>query len=71
MAVYGNPDGTGQPIVAGFTRANVNVAMTFLEGVPGRVAVGVTDYRIDGMFASFTMQKPVATFQYMGRYAPD
>jgi Flp pilus assembly protein TadG len=71
MAVYGNPDGTGQPIVAGFTRANVNVAMTFLGGVPGRVAVRVTNYRIDAMFTSYTMQKPEATFQYMGRYAPE
>lgn len=71
VAVYGNPAGAGQPVAPGLTPANVNVVMVMDRNVPYRVRVSITNYRIDAVFTSLTLNgKPSAAFQFLGRYAP-
>ena len=41
------------------------------NNVPALVAVGITNYTINGVVRSFTLtSKPKAAFPYMGRFAP-
>lgn len=71
MTVYGNPAGTGAPLVKGLTTSNVEVRVTFSSNVPTQVQVSIKDFTVDGVFKSFRFNKPVAVFPYTGRYAPD
>jgi len=71
MAVYGNPDGAGQPAAPGLTTEKISVTIGMERNVPRQVTLEVTDLRIDAVFASFTLNgKPKITFPYMGRFAP-
>jgi Flp pilus assembly protein TadG len=69
MAVYGNPDGGTQPVISGLTPSKVSVNITWQSNLPAAVTVRMNNYTINGMFMSFTLSKPVATFPYVGRYA--
>jgi Flp pilus assembly protein TadG len=71
MVVYGDPNGGVQPVARGLTPARVTVTMTFERSVPRRVAVAITNYTIDAVFTSMSLNgKPKATFLYVGRWAP-
>jgi Flp pilus assembly protein TadG len=71
MVVYGDPAGAGQSVARGLTPANVTLTVTMANNVPAQVAVGITNYTINGVVRSFTLtNKPKATFPYMGRFAP-
>jgi Flp pilus assembly protein TadG len=71
MVVYGDPAGAGQSVARGLIPANVTVTITMTNNVPELVAVGITNFTIDGVMKSFTLtNKPRATFPYMGRFAP-
>ena len=71
MVVYGDPNGGAQPIARGLTPAKVTVTMTFERSIPRRVAVAITNYTIDAVFTSTSLNgKPKATFLYVGRWAP-
>ena len=71
MVVYGDPAGSGQSAAPGLTPANVTLTVTMANNVPALVAVGITNYTINGVMKSFTLtSKPKATFPYMGRFAP-
>jgi Flp pilus assembly protein TadG len=74
VAVYGttSPTASSVPVVNGFGTDKVNVQYTLTSsGVPTSVTVNVSSFTIDTIFTSYTITaKPVVTFSYLGRYAP-
>jgi len=71
MVVYGDPNGGSQRLVRGLTPETVTLTVTLDRNVPYEVTVGITNYQIDAVVASMTLNgKPKATFPYVGRYAP-
>ncbi|HET9527690.1 MAG TPA: TadE family protein [Pyrinomonadaceae bacterium] len=46
VVVYGNPEGTGQPMLNNLSTANVNVAYSGFGLNDGTVSVSVTDYEL-------------------------
>jgi Flp pilus assembly protein TadG len=72
--VYGTPSPTNSsvPVVNGIGTGNVNVAFSPTVGVPTSVTVSVGSFTVDTIFTSYTFTgKPVVTFPYVGRYAPE
>ena len=70
MVLYGNPSG-GTTAVGSLMRSNVAVTVTFGNGVPTTVAVSITGYSIDALFARIPLTgKPAAVFPYYGIWAP-
>jgi hypothetical protein len=72
MVAYGDPTGTSTtPVVTGLKPSNVNLTVTFTNGVPSAMQVSISDYTINSIFSSITLNnKPVATYPYLGRYDP-
>ena len=71
MVIYGNPDGTGQPVSRGLTASNVQVQPNMHGAAPKSITVQITGYTIDAVFTSFTFNgKPSTTFPYTGTAAP-
>jgi Flp pilus assembly protein TadG len=71
MVVYGNPDGTGQPVSRGLTASNVQIQPNMNGAAPESITVQITGYTIDAVFTSFTFNgKPSTTFPYTGTAAP-
>ena len=71
MVVYGNPAGTGSPIVPGLSGSNVQIQANMAGAIPDSMTVAITDYKVDAVFASFTFTgKPSRTFPYTGTPAP-
>ena len=71
MVIYGNPDGTGQPVSRGLTASNVQVQPNMHGAAPESITVQITGYTIDAVFTSFTFNgKPSTTFPYTGTAAP-
>ena len=71
MVIYGDPAGGSQRLVRGLTPDKVTLTMTMDRNVPHEVAVGITNYQIQAVVATMTLNgKPKATFPYVGRYAP-
>ena len=68
--VYGNPAGGTVPIVPSLTTANVNLQVTFTEGVPEMMTVSIQNYTLDAFLRTFSISKPAASFSYVGVYAP-
>jgi Flp pilus assembly protein TadG len=74
VVVYGTPTPTNSsvPVVNGIGTGNVNVAFSPTSGVPTSVTVNITSFAVDTIFSSYTFTgKPVVTFPYLGRYAPE
>lgn len=71
MVVYGNPNGGSSPVVPGLSPSNVNLTVTFSNGVPSAMAVNITGYTLPAIFGdiSFT-KKPAVTYPYQGLYSP-
>jgi len=82
MVVYGNPDGTGDPVMKNLTTANVNLTVTnvgsgntcsspYSKFSPGSMTVSISGYTIYGVIGSFTLNgKPFASYPYLGIYSP-
>ena len=71
MVVYGNSAGTGNPVVAGLARGNVQVLPVMNGKVPRAMTVQITGYTVDAIFTKFTFNaKPSTTFSYTGTPAP-
>lgn len=72
VAVYGNPEGTGDALLTGLQTSNVDVAIEQdAAGVPRSVTVGIQNYTLDGVFWTTSLiNKPYATARYAGRYQP-
>jgi Flp pilus assembly protein TadG len=71
MVVYGNPDGTGQPVSRGLTASKVQIQPNMNGAAPESITVQIADYTIDAVFTSFTFNgKPSTTFPYTGTAAP-
>jgi Flp pilus assembly protein TadG len=74
VVVYGTPSptDTSVPVTSGLGTGNVNVNFTLASGLPTSVTVNISSFAIDTIFTSYTLTgKPVVTFPYIGRYAPE
>lgn len=77
IVVYGNPDGTGSPIISGLTTANVTITRAGgAPSLPETVKVQITGYKYQPIFdlgaltktASLSMNidvKPSVTMRYL------
>lgn len=72
VAVYGNPEGTGEAMVKGLSTSNIDVDIEEdTAGVPRNVTVSVNQFQVDGVFWSTNLvDKPYSTVKYAGRYQP-
>lgn len=70
VTVYGTPAGGTRPVVPGLTTGNVTVTVTFDRQTPDQVKVSITNFRMNLLVASQTINKPAAQIPYVGRYAP-
>ncbi len=72
MVAYGDPTGvTTSPVAPGLKPANVNLTVTFSNGVPSQMQVSVSNYIINSVFSTITLtNKSFAIYPFMGRYAP-
>jgi len=58
------------PIVPSLTTANVNLQVTNVSGVRGMMTVSIQNYTLDAFLRTFSINKPAASFSYVGAYAP-
>lgn len=71
MAVFGNPAGSGNPMVDGLTPENIQVLIEMRAGVPYQATVSVVNFQLVDFFQPITINgKPAVTFPYMGRFTP-
>ena len=71
MVVYGDPTGGTKPVVGGLATKNVDISVTFTNGVPSSVTISISGYKIQSVFASTTLNsKPKVTYVYQGIYSP-
>lgn len=71
MVVYGNPNGSGSPVVPGLTTSHVAVVVDFERGVPERITVAIDGHQLNAIFRNLRLtMKPRASFPYIGRYDP-
>jgi Flp pilus assembly protein TadG len=71
MVLYGDPSGGSAPIAPGLSASNVNLQVTFTNGVPSAMTVAINAYTISGVFGNSNLtNKPGATYPYVGIYAP-
>ena len=71
IVVYGKPDGGTSPVAPGLTTSNVQLTVTFTNGLPSAMSVAITGYTLDLVFASQNLSgKPKVTYPYLGIYSP-
>jgi Flp pilus assembly protein TadG len=71
MVLYGSPVAGTSPVVSGLTSTNVNLTVTFANGVPGSMQVSISGYTINALFGTYTLTgKPQVTYPYLGVWAP-
>jgi Flp pilus assembly protein TadG len=71
MVLYGNPGGGTSTVIPGLTASNVNLTVTFANGVPSAMTVSISGYTIDSVFGSDTLtNKPKFTYPYLGIWSP-
>jgi Flp pilus assembly protein TadG len=70
MVVFGSPDGGTTPLAPGLTTSMVTVTPVYANGVPDRITVAISGYPLNVMFTTITLNKPSASFPYMGVYQP-
>lgn len=73
MVVYGSPSGGTIPVARGLTTSHVVVTYTVDSNqVPKSVKVAVSNFTLDAVVSAFTLtNKPVVTYPFVGRYAPN
>ena len=71
MVLYGAPAPGTNPVVSGLTPSDVNVAVTFTNGVPSSIEVSLAAFPVYALFGSYTLTgKPRVSFPYHGVWAP-
>jgi Flp pilus assembly protein TadG len=71
MVLYGSSTAGASPALPGLTAANVNLTVTFTNGVPGTMTISVSGYSINSIFATSTLSnKPRITYAYQGIWTP-
>lgn len=71
MVLYGSPVTGTSPVLSGLTAGNVNLIVTFANGVPSAVEVSITGCTINALFMTYTLTgKPAVTYPYQGVWAP-
>src|SRR5262249_32453743 len=71
VVVYGSPTGGTAAIVGGLTASNVNLTVTFGNGVPATVEVGISGYTVSTPFGNHALSgKPKVTYPYQGIWSP-
>lgn len=73
MVVYGTPSPTGSeiPVVSGLTTGHVVITPVFNNNVPVNIRVSINGYPLNAIFRTYNLSgKPVATFPFIGVYAP-
>lgn len=71
MVLYGTSTAGTSPALPGLTTTNVNLTVTFTNGVPSAMTVSVSGYSINSIFAASTLtNKPKVTYAYQGIWTP-
>ncbi|HEV3201995.1 MAG TPA: TadE/TadG family type IV pilus assembly protein [Bryobacteraceae bacterium] len=71
MVLYGSPAMGSLPALSGLSAGNVNLTVTFANGVPSSIQVSISGYTIDALFRTYTLTgKPQVTYPYQGVWAP-
>lgn len=70
MVVYGQPTTGTKAVAPGLAASNVVLTPIFTNSVPTGMQVSLTGYSLNAVFKTFTINKPVATYPYLGVYAP-
>jgi Flp pilus assembly protein TadG len=71
MVLFGSPTAGTSPVLTGLTTGNVNLTVTFANGVPSSMQVSISGYTINALFGTYTLTgKPQVTYQYQGVWAP-
>jgi Flp pilus assembly protein TadG len=66
MVVYGSPATGTNAVAPGLTTAEVNVGVSFSNGIPSQITVSLSNYSLNAVFTTFTLNKPTATYPYLG-----
>lgn len=64
VVIYGDPGGTGIPVMPGLTASNIDLTVVFINNIPNQVKVSIVNYQL-GAYA--VNNKPFAIFPYVGR----
>ena len=71
MVLYGSSTAGASPALPGLTTANVNLTVTFANGVPSAMTISVSGYTINSIFATAALtNKPKITYTYQGIWTP-
>ena len=71
MVVYGTSTAGPSPALPGLATTNVNLTVTFINGVPGAMTISISGYSINSIFATSTLtNKPRITYAYQGIWKP-
>ena len=69
VVVFGNPAGTGAPLLATLTPDHVVVTRDPADGVPRTVTIGIKGFRVNSIFREFAFDgKPSCTMKFTGKY---
>jgi Flp pilus assembly protein TadG len=70
MVVYGQPATGTKTVAPGLATSNVVLTPIFTNTVPTGMQVSLTGYTLNAVFTTFTLNKPVVTYPFLGVYAP-
>jgi Flp pilus assembly protein TadG len=70
MVVYGQPSTGTKSVAPGLTASNVVLTPIFTNNVPSGMKVSLSGYSLNALFKTFTLNKPVVTYPFLGVYAP-
>jgi Flp pilus assembly protein TadG len=70
MVVYGTPTTGTKTLVPSLQTSQVQLTVSFNNGVPSTMKVAIQSYPLNAIFKTFTLSKPEATYPYNGVYAP-
>jgi Flp pilus assembly protein TadG len=71
MVVYGTSTAGTSPALPGLATTNVNLTVTFTNGVPSAMTISISGYSINSIFATATLtNKPKITYAYQGIWTP-
>lgn len=71
MVLYGSSTAGISPALPSLTTTNVNLTVTFANGVPSTMTVSISGYSINSIVATSTLtNKPKVTYAYQGIWTP-
>jgi hypothetical protein len=71
MVLYGSPAGGNTPILNDLPAEDIDLSVTFANGVPSSMTVSITGYTIYALFGTHQLtNKPRVTYAYQGVWAP-